>query len=377
MFYIKKLITFIFISLLFIFWYVVFSDEVNTRYTEFYFLSGGSYSNHMLVNLTWAETGNVDIYLENKSTSILNWKISFVDWAVVQYWSTWVKVCKSENEKNLFGKYVSTDSDSFSVVSNWNINKSLNLLFPAWYSGIYYWCIVYYPTISESNGYLNTLARKAIFLDVDVKSAASIYDVIVRPAFRRTNGDWYSIPQADFWLFEYQWWTRNQIYNSSKNILNPKIDINTDGFANVIFVPPVSGSQYMVVFKWSGTISVGYTGIRNDSINSFNFFSWDIANSLPNDYVFKYFAWWFTWNYLRVWDLANTPWTFDLIKDPDFTLMTNNLTVSFGSLHPDWYDLDRNNKINALEQTMLLDSFNRRWFITSQTYLSVSDFVDL
>jgi hypothetical protein len=39
--------------------------------------------------------------------------------------------------------------------------------------------------------------------------------------------------------------------------------------------------------------------------------------------------------------------------------MTDNLTVSFTPSHFDWYDLDKNEKINALEQTMLLDSYNR------------------
>jgi len=373
----KKTFILIFVILISFVWYIVFSDEVNTRYTEFYFLSGGEYSNNVLVNLTGWETGNVTIYLENKSDSTFNWKFSFVDSDIVQHWSDGIRVCRSENEKDVFGQYVSVDLDSFSIVSDWNISRSLNLLFPAWYSGVYYGCVVYYPNISESDGYLNTSARKAIFLDVDVTSSARVFDVIVRPAFRRTNGDGYSLPQSDFWLFEYQWWVWNEIYNSSKNLSDPKIDIDTDGISSVVFVPPVNGNQYLVAFKWNGAISVGYTGIWDASISSFNFFSGDIADNLSSDYVFKYFAWWFTWNYLRAWDLANDIWTFDLIKDADFTLMTDSLTVSFGALHPDWYDLDRNTKINALEQTMLLDSYNRRWFITTQSYLDVSDFVDL
>lgn len=375
---IKKMVIFVLtISISTIFWYVVFSDAVNTRYTEFYFSSGWEYSKNILVSLTWSHTGSVSVYLENKSTSTLNGKLSFVDGGIVQYWSTWVKICKSENEKDVFGNYVSVDTDSFSIVSNWNITKSINLLFPSWYSWLYHWCVIYYPNISESNWSLNTTARKAIFLDANVFSSAKEFAITVRPAFRRFQWDWYSIPQADFWLFSYEWWVRNEIYNSSKNILNPKIDIDTNGFGIVNLVPLSSGTQYLVAFKWSGTISVWYTGVWDDNLNAFNFFSGEIANKLPDDYVFKYPVWWVTWNYLRVWDLANSPWTYDLIKDPDFTLMTNSLTISFGALHLDWYDLDRNNKINALEQTMLLDSFNRRGFITSQWYLSLSDFVEL
>ncbi len=377
MVWIRKSFIFSFIVCVSIFWYVVFSDEVNTRYTEFYFLSGIESSNSILLNLTWWETGNVNIYLENKSDSTFNWKFSFVDGAIVDHWSTWIRVCKSENEKLIFGQYVSTNLESFSVASNWNITRSLDLLFPAWYSGVYHWCVVYSPIISESDGYLNTSARKAIFLDVNIVSSVSNYNVVARPAFRRSVWDWYAIPQADFWLFVRDWWVWNEIYNSAKNSLNNKIDINSDWFGTVSFIPPIDWLEYLVALKWSGTLSIWYTGIRDDSISSFNFFSGDIADNLPNDYVFKYFAWWFTWNYLRAWDLANDVWTFDFIRDVDFALMTENLTVSLGSLHPDWYDLDRNNKINALEQTMLLDSFNRRWFITTQSYLPVSDFVDL
>jgi len=39
--------------------------------------------------------------------------------------------------------------------------------------------------------------------------------------------------------------------------------------------------------------------------------------------------------------------------------MTNNLSTSVNPLHPYRFDLDKNNVINSLEQTMLLDSYNR------------------
>jgi hypothetical protein len=39
--------------------------------------------------------------------------------------------------------------------------------------------------------------------------------------------------------------------------------------------------------------------------------------------------------------------------------------------------LDKNEKINALEQTMLLDSYNRVWFITQQSHLTLSYFATL
>lgn len=373
----KKIIVMLFV-LLSIFWYLVFSDEVNTRYTEFYFLTGWQYLDHMMINLTWGQTGNVTIYLGNKSDSTFNWKFSFVDSAIIAHGSTGVRVCMSENEKNIFGQYVNTDVDSFSIVSNGSGTRSLDLLFPAGYSGTYYGCIVYYPTLSESDSHLNTSARKAIFLDADIKSSASNYDIIARPLFRRANSnDGYSIDGVDFRLFAYQWWAWQHIYDSSL-WSDPKININSDGIGSVNFVPPLDWSLYLVALKWSGTISVWYTGYWNNSITQFNFFSGIVADSLSDDYALKYYDNGFTGNYIRVWDiLSNNSGNYDLIKDSDFALMTDNLTVSFTPSHFDWYDLDKNEKINALEQTMLLDSYNRVWFITQQSHLTLSYFATL
>ena len=75
-------------SLIFFSWfflYLVFSDDVNTRYTEFYLLSGWEYSNHLVINLTWGETWYVDLYLKNLSDSTFDWKFSFVDWDMLYY----------------------------------------------------------------------------------------------------------------------------------------------------------------------------------------------------------------------------------------------------------------------------------------------------
>jgi len=101
-----------------------------------------------------------------------------------------------------------------------------------------------------------------------------------------------------------------------------------------------------------------------------------LANKLDNEFMFRYTNGWETWNYLKVGDIiTDTIWTYDYIKDPDFTMMTNTLTLSSNILHPYRFDLDINNVINAFEQTMLLDSYDRIWFIASQSYLNITDFM--
>jgi hypothetical protein len=142
----------------------------------------------------------------------------------------------------------------------------------------------------------------------------------------------------------------------------------------VSFIPPASGTLYLMAYKGSWTLSLWFTWIRNDDIDTLNFFSWTLAATLSNEFMFDYNNEY----YLKVGDtVADDIWTYDFIKDPDFTLMTNYLTISWTPLHPSRFDLDSNDTINALEQTMLLDSYNRRWFITTQTYIPVTDFVIL
>jgi hypothetical protein len=82
MFY-KKVIVFISIFFLWFFWCFIFSDEANTKYTEFYLLSGWEYFNHLTVNLTWGETWYINLYLKNLSDSNFDGKFSFVDWDII------------------------------------------------------------------------------------------------------------------------------------------------------------------------------------------------------------------------------------------------------------------------------------------------------
>jgi len=250
----KKIVISITMFFLWFFWYLAFSDEVNTRYTEFYLLSGWEYSNHLIVNLTWGETWYTDLYLENLSDSTFDGKISFVDGSIVNYWSTWVNICKSENEKNIFGQYMWIDNDSFSILSQWSLTKQLNLNFPRRYSGVYYGCVVYYPNISEWSSALNTSVRKAIFLDVNVTPVYSLVGLRVYPWSRgnttNPNINWF---ENRWRLLFYNNWDRATVVYSGY------VDINNDGSGDML--EGIAWWYYDVVYKWWHQLSSVISGI--------------------------------------------------------------------------------------------------------------------
>ncbi len=207
--------------------------------------------------------------------------------------------------------------------------------------------------------------------------------ITVRPAFRPepvTNDTWYSIVDWDFWFWikSGSIWTQN--YNSARNG-DSKITTNKNGTGIVYIMTPSTGAEYLVTFKWSGTLSAWFTGIWSNSITELNFFSGAYANTLHNDYVYKYNNWTYIENYLKVWDIiADGTWTYDYIKDPDFAEINNNLTIGTNIIPEYRYDFDINDVISSMEQSMILQAWDSHWFIGSLDFADIipmTGFVDL
>jgi len=351
------------------------SDANQVGFSDFGFLYNWTESSSLTLYLSgWVETWfYFKIY--NKELFSVSYRLWFVDGYTTVDGK---RACKSDNETSDFGQYIFWDTTAQTIWASSSGITYLTWSFPESYSWLYMGCVMYYPVIASWDTYLNTVPRRGWFIDVYVTPVTTDFTLTVRPTFRPSWGNtWYSITEADFRLFTYENSVWTQLYNSAKNpSANPKINIGKHGTGIVSFIPPVSGTLYLLALKGSGTLSLWYTGIRNDNITWFNFFSWALADSLDNEFMFKYYAWWITGNYLKVWDTtADTTWNYDWIKDSDFTLMTNKLTLSSAITHPYRFDLDLNNVINALEQTMLLDSYDRVWFITIQNHLPLTDFL--
>ena len=186
--------------------------------------------------------------------------------------------------------------------------------------------------------------------------------ITVRPAFRPDPSEvatWYSLIGSDFWFWVKSGsvWTQN--YNSAK-WADPKIDTNENGTGLVYIMTPATGAEYLVVFKWSGTLSAWFTGIWDNSITDMNFFSGSFADNLASDYVYKYNG----ESYLKVGDVAAAgSWAYDYINDADFFEINNNLTIGTNSIPNYRYDFDINNVISSMEQSMVLQAWGSHWFI--------------
>lgn len=354
--------------------YTVVWDTSKVWFSDFTFsYLGTNYTPTLNLTLTWWIETWFYFSIYNKEDTPMSYAFSFVDGYYTSPDS--LKACKSQTENNVFWQYISWNVNTLTIASYDTWTRYFTVKFPNNYSWLYMWCVMYYPITTGDSNEVITLPRRGWFIDAQLSSITKEFTLTVKPAFRASNNTpWYSIANADFWIFVYENSTWTGIYNSSKNPLDAKITTDSHGLGMVSFIPPASGTLYLMAYKGSWTLSLWFTWIRNDDIDTLNFFSWTLAATLSNEFMFDYNNEY----YLKVGDtVADDIWTYDFIKDPDFTLMTNYLTISWTPLHPSRFDLDSNDTINALEQTMLLDSYNRRWFITTQTYIPVADFVIL
>jgi len=374
-------------GIFFFFLSFLYADNNMVGFSEFMFLSWGIEVDTLHLTMTGGDTTGLSVTIYNKEDISMTYKLWFVDaWITNDLFAQ--KACLSDNEIWSFWKYISGDTSFFTLSAHSSTTKTLSIKFPEFYSWIYHGCVMFYPILTPLNTNpgntsgmafdRHTLPRRGGFIDAYVTPLTSNFTLTVRPAFRPTNTTtWYSLYNADFWIFVYDNGAWTWRYNSAKDLWDPKVSTDKDGLGVVSFVPPADGTLYLMAFKGSGTLSLWFTGIRDNTITWFNFFSWGLADSLDNEFMFTYYNWWITGHYLKVGDLITyNSWTYDFIKDPDFAIMTNNLSLSSNILHPYRFDLDINNVINALEQTMLLDSYNRIWFIASQNMVSITDFVN-
>lgn len=336
----------IFVILFSAFFYVVFSDETNTRYTEFRF-SGGS--DHVSLNLSWGETGSVSVFLENKSTVPLVWLLSFVDGDVVQYGNTWVRVCKSENEKDVFGQYLTTDSNVISLQPQQSITKNLGLNFPSWYSGLYRWCVVYYPDISEGNGSLNTVPRKAIFLDVNVFSSKNLFKLKVYPSDRSS----YSNKWSSWTLFFYK------ANNTWQVVFSWEVKTETNWVWE--FFATIEGWEYFVVYKWLSHLAsyISWFVIDWEDNIELDFTTW--SNLFKTKEYARVEDDWF--RYQIAWDLKNIQWLYDWkVNVNDIATLVSDVCWYNSSV--DQYhqcNLNGDNMINIADVSVIITNIWQEW----------------
>lgn len=314
----NKYFIFIFASFLLFSFSFVFSNETDTRYTDFYFVSWSENLNYLSFQLTWWITGYWDFYLKNNSTSSFPWTFSFVDWDIINYWSTGVRVCRSENEKSVFWNYAFMDNYSFSLQPNTWINKSFFLNFPNWYSGVFYWCLVYYPTFVEDSDSLNTISRKALFIDAKVNSTFSLIKIKAYPGSRGNttiaNLQWFD---SRWKVLFYKLWNRSVPFYSGY----VDLDVNWSGS----FLWAIAEWYYDVVFKWRHNLASFISGV---------YISWWQEISLDFT-TWSYLYWAETWLYYDWWNKYQIAWDMpSSLNRYDYQVNSTDLSVLYGGTCP-------------------------------------------
>lgn len=316
--FLKQKIIFVLVLFVSIFWYVVFSDAVNTSYTEFYFVSGVNHYTTISINLTWWETGNVDLYLENKSSSSLTVNMDFVDGGYTTDGSN-IRMCLSENETNIFGDYVNMSSPTFTLNASTGLTGQLDLLFPSWYSGLYYGCVVYYPNVTEDNDSLNTVARKAIFLDVNVISTSAVFGIKIYPWSRgnTSNPNINGFENKGKLLF-YASGNRTTV------IYSGYIDTNAEWTWD--YIENIADWYYDVVYKWWQQLASFISGIYITWWQELvlDFTTWSNLYGIESSSLI-YNGW---SGYQMAWDMMAVNNTYD------YQINSTDLSVLYGSQCP-------------------------------------------
>jgi len=219
----------------------------------------------------------------------------------------------------------------------------------------------------------------AIYIEVDQLQSMKEFTIIARPAFR--GSPTYSITTGDFWLRELSGSTRVENYNSNINSwTDEKVDLNINGTGLINVISPTSGKTYLVALKAPGQLSIGFTGIYNDDITTFDFTDTGNSNLTINDGIYKSLQYQDI-VYMKPGDISATnTGNYDLINNSDFGLLNNSLSrgVPWESLNP-IYDFDINSTISAIEQAIVIQLYMQKGFIgwlDHNNVIPMEDFVE-
>lgn len=186
------------------------------------------------------EVKTVCVLLQNDGPTPLKIGINFVDGAFTQGVGDSKKACKPENEKDMFGQYVTIPNTDFELQPNQALTTKVQLRFPQGYAGLANGCLTTH--ILEENaqeGMVQVLSRRANFIDVYVDGKVrinmeygafsggttykNISDTNLLTLYKRVNDGKYnvrymlqnngnlpvsstwSVKLKIFWIFEKEW----------------------------------------------------------------------------------------------------------------------------------------------------------------------------
>jgi len=222
----------------------------------------------------------------------------------------------------------------------------------------------------------------SVFINVKVEPYVefSIYTI---PAFRQNAGTLNNrsglATTGDIRLAYKTWISENWIFNhNSAEGTGDQIGINYQGTWTVRMIPPGSGYEYLIVFKGSGMISVGFTWTRTNDIfdtntNFFNFRTWQ--NNVGTHSAIFPEQYYLGTNYIIAGDFADdTAAKYDRINEFDLTEVNNSLTI-WVFQWPNHYDVNLNSVIDAIEQAVVLRYDTLVGFIEYTTSMPKTKFI--
>lgn len=226
----------------------------------------------------------------------------------------------------------------------------------------------------SGNVYVSDIAGNTwvIPLNIVVEPKAT-FELRVSPAFRDNgpgNGTYTGLAtQGDFWLAKLSGSDWIFLHNSVlSGATDAAVTINPNGTGTVTTRIPASGDTYLVAFKGTGMLSIGWTGVwthqsysgdgQNVAINFLDFVHvGGAATGVAHTWIFPSLVY-NTTGYIKAGDVAATgAGTWDYINGADLALI--NAGLSIGDPFPSstqqiYYDFDINSVINAIEQAIIL-----------------------
>lgn len=209
-----------------------------------------------------------------------------------------------------------------------------------------------------------------IYLDININPTIDA-TIITKPAFREKAQEYHTLSglatTGDIRLAYKS--SSEWIYTHNSQSGDAKIKTNHNGTGIITMRVPISGAEYLVVFKGSGMLSVGFTGIWTNDIldlgtNLFDFVTWS-NNDGDHEALFPSLPYKNS-NYIKVGDVShNSTGEYDLINELDLQAINTNLTIGLNPNIDDifYYDFDINNVINAIEQAIIIEFDTNYWFI--------------
>ena len=298
------------VTILFLFFAFLYSDNTMVGFSEFSFLSGNIPTNTITFTISWGQTTWFSLMITNKESINMTYKLWFVDWYTTTDWLNH-QTCLSENQNQTVGQYISWDTSTFLLAAGNTWAKTISIHFPNNYSWLYYGCVMLQPTTTYGSTDITTLPRRGIFLE------ATVYPTTIPVVIKAfpSNRVYQETNNINQWTIK--------VYDINKHFVTESslIELNAAWtWQGNIYIPP---GNYYIVFKGQSHLASYLSGVtlnQNDELN-FDFTTWSSlyntqqVNDVEDD----------GYRYQTAGDLKNIAGNYDFtINGNDIAILTVN-----------------------------------------------------